>query len=117
MVYLAYSFAALFGLFAVLWVGWSFFLASMTLKRARGTNKLSKSAGFFGAPVTWMALCMNVFINTIILTVILLDWPREKYVSKRMNRLIRTDDGWRGKLALWFRSDMLDYLDPDGPHR
>lgn len=117
MVYLLYLLCGLLAVLGIMWVGWSFYLAAMTLKRVRKANKLSKSAKFFGAPVEIVTISLNTFINVVFLTVLLLDWPQERFVSHRMNRLIKTDEGWRGRLALWFRADMLDYLDPDGPHR
>ena len=70
------------------------------------------------APVTLVALVLDVLLNYTELALLTLDWPRDRYeitFSNRLKRLVQRDD-WRGKFAKLVAVYMLDPFDPSGKH-
>ena len=68
------------------------------------------------APVTLIALVIDVIANHTELAILTLDFPKsgEWTFSQRLNRL-NNDHGWRG-VAGRFITNYLDFFDPDGKH-
>lgn len=98
-----------------LYAVWIFYLAVMTLKRARDEDKLSKVSKVLGYPVLFVGL-LGDFIGNMLCTFIFLDLPQETLITGRMKRYVYGKDGWRKSLALWVADHLLDDFDPSGKH-
>lgn len=97
---------------------WIFYLAVMNLKRAKDAGLLSKSAMVFGYPVLLVGYLLDIFVNTTLMTIVLLEmprWPGELLVTDRLIRHHKESQGWRLKVVLWFEAQ-LDPYDPSGDH-
>lgn len=95
---------------------WIFYLAVMTLLRARKDGKLPPVALAFAYPVVAVGLLFDFALHALVGSVLFWERPREWLLTQRLSRLIRDDDGWRGDLALWMCTTLLDAFDPDGTH-
>jgi hypothetical protein len=109
--------AALFvGIFiASFYTLWVFFLAVMCLKRARDAGVLSKTALYLGMPVLVLGLLIDLFCN-VLLSLVLLELPREVTVTARLKRHKYHGTGWRKSFAIAFGDHLLDDFDPSGMH-
>lgn len=107
MIY-AYPFIAAYAL-------WLFYLAVMNLKRARDAGALTSVAYAFGLPLMWIGLVLDVVANVLIMTLLMLELPREWTVTARLSRHAR-GGGWRQAIALWMALHLLDTFDPSGKH-
>lgn len=99
-----------------LYLLWLFYLAVMCLKRAYDAGTISKPALYLGYPILFLGLLIDLLVNVFVASVLLLEMPQELTVTARLGRLIRTDNGWRRRAALWFCSQLLDTFDPSGLH-
>lgn len=96
------------------YVLWTLFLAVMNLKRVKDAGKLSRTALVLGTPVLILGLLVDLLCN-ILLSVVLLELPRETTVTARLKRHNQDSDGWRKAVVLWFEP-LLDPFDPSGDH-
>lgn len=103
------------GVFALLYALWILYLAVMNLKRAKDAGLLTPITKALGYPVLFAGLVVNMTINFVVFTVILLEFPRETLVSERLKRHNRNGKGWRKSVAMWFEP-LLDPFDPSGDH-
>jgi hypothetical protein len=101
--------------FASVYLLWIFYLAVMNLKRAKQAGLLHKTAIAFGMPVLIVGYLLDAFANVAVMTLVLLEPPRELTVTARLKRHIKTSQGWRLRVALWF-VPLLDPYDPSGRH-
>lgn len=108
LAYLAIATLACYGL-------WVFYLATMNLKRVRDSGGLSPWALRFGYPVLFTGLLLDIAVNWFVVTLILLEWPRETTVTARLKRHNRESTGWR-KAVVQFFEPLLDPFDPSGNH-
>jgi hypothetical protein len=97
------------------WLLWVFFLAVMSLKRARDAGTLSKFAWVLGMPVLVIGLLLDLVINVLVMSVVLWEIPRELTVTARLKRHNKQSTGWRLVVAKWFEP-ILDPFDPSGDH-
>lgn len=95
---------------------WVFYLAVMNLKRAKDAGTLRPWARRFGGPVLLVGVLLDVLVNWLVFTVLLIEWPREALVTARLKRHIAHGHGWRMRVARWFCADLLDTFDPSGCH-
>lgn len=98
--------------FYVLWI---FYLAVMNLKRVRDQGKLEKIAFILGYPLLLIGYALDIFLNITVMTVILLELPRETTITSRLKRHNKQSSGWRKRVAMWFEP-ILDPFDPSGNH-
>lgn len=98
-----------------LYLLWPFYLAVMNLKRARDNKQLSKVAIVLGAPILYSGWVLDVAVNWFVMTVILVELPREATVTARLKRHKHSDD-FRGAVSRWFAYHLLDPYDPSGRH-
>jgi hypothetical protein len=103
------------GAFLSLYVLWVYFLAVMALERVDDITPLTGAVRAFALCVLLPGYLLDAVVNLTVMTVLLLDVPREWLVTARLSRLI-SDDGWRGRIARWFCSTLLDPFDPRGCH-
>ena len=99
----------------LLYALWVFFLAVMSLKRAKGAGLLTTTAKCFGYPVLFAGLLLDFLANILVLTVLLMELPREGTVTSRLKRHNTTGTGWRKAVAAW-AEPLLDPYDPSGDH-
>lgn len=100
---------------AAIWGLWVFFLAVMSLQRARDAGLLTPFAKVLGYPVLFAGLALDAIVNTVVMTILFLELPREWTVTSRLKRHNREGRGTRQKLAQWFEP-LLDPYDPNGDH-
>ena len=98
----------------LLYALWIFYLAVMSLKRARDAGLLTKTAKAFGLPVLFVGLALDFAANVLVMTVLLLELPRETTVTARLKRH-NQGAGWRSSIARW-AEPLLDPYDPSGNH-
>lgn len=99
----------------MLYALWVFFLAVMSLKRAKDAGLLTTTARVFGYPVLFVGLLLDFLANVFVLTVLLGELPREGTVTSRLKRHNATSTGWRKAVAKW-AEPLLDPYDPSGDH-
>lgn len=112
-------YAAAYSLLAF-WTLWIFFLAVMGLKRAQKEGKLSLQGKIFGYPVVAVGYALDVVVNTIVMTVIVVELPQwqlgEWTVSERLKRYRKKGgSGWQVAVAGFFVS-LLNPYDIDEEH-
>jgi hypothetical protein len=100
---------------AITYLLWIFYLAVMNLKQAQDNGKLSILAYALGVPVLKVGLILDVIVNVLVMTVLLLELPKEWLVTTRLKRHNRAGKGWRYHFAQWCEQ-FLDPFDPSGDH-
>jgi hypothetical protein len=101
--------------FALAYSTWAFFLAVMSLSRAKKAGKLSRTAIVFGTPILIVGYVLDFLLNVTVMSIVLFEVPRETTVTARLRRHHERSTGWRLSVALWFEP-LLDPYDPDGDH-
>ena len=99
----------------LMYLTWLFFLAVMNLKRAKDAGTISRVALFFGYPILFVGLLLDCLCNLTVCTLMFAELPQEGLVTARLKRL-EPDSGWRGRLARWWATELLDTFDPSGVH-
>ena len=115
--------------FACMYALWVFYLAVMTLLRARRADTLPKVAYYLGIPVVYTGYFIDIFVNFFILSFLILELPKyvrwpsarigirvEWTVTARLSRHTHDSSGWRQKIAMWIGANLLDPFDPSGKH-
>jgi hypothetical protein len=102
-------------IFLAFYALWVFYLAVMNLKRVRDLGQLHKTALVLGYPVLVVGYALDVILNVVVMTVILLEWPQETTISSRLKRHNRIGTGWRMPIVRFFEP-LLDPFDPSGDH-
>lgn len=97
------------------WLPWVFYLAVMSLYRARREGTLTRPATIMGYPVLVVGAIMDVLLNVVVLTVVMLEVPKELMVTHRLRRH-KDGKGFRGRIARWLAKNFLDPYDPKGAH-
>lgn len=95
---------------------WILYLAVMNLQKARDNHRLSKLAYYLGLPALWLGLLLDFLTNMTVMTVLMLEFPRELLVTARVIRHKWDGEGYRQKLAAWLCDNLLDPFDPTGCH-
>lgn len=99
---------------ASFYILWILYLAVMNLKRVKDQGKLHPAAFYLGVPVFAIGITIDVLLNIIVMTVILLELPQELTITSRLQRHNKTT-GWRKHVAR-FLEPILDPFDPSGDH-
>ena len=107
-----YAFLIALGLTYGLYV---FYAAVMNIKRVRDAGKLTTLGKVFGYPTLVIGLVLDLLVNVLVMSVILLEIPREFTVTSRLKRHHADSTGWRLAVVLFFEP-LLDPLDPSGDH-
>ena len=101
-----------FGSFYLLWI---LYLAVMNLKRVKDAGLISPLALALGYPVLFIGYLLDILVNITVLTLVLLELPKELTVTARLKRHNRTSTDWRKSVAVWFEP-LLNPFDPSGNH-
>jgi hypothetical protein len=94
---------------------WIFFLAVMSLKRAKDAGQLTTAAKVLGYPVLIVGYALDCFVNMTVMTILLLEIPEETTVTSRLSRHLNHGKSWRKAVAVW-AAPLLDPYDPSGRH-
>lgn len=105
--YVVICLAATYGLYV-------FYSAVMNIKRVRDMGKLTKLGMVFGYPTLVIGLVLDLLVNVFVMSVVLLEIPREWTVTSRLKRH-QSSTGWRLAVVKFFEP-VLDPLDPSGDH-
>ena len=111
MTYL-YAFLIALGLTYGLWI---FYAAVMNIKRVRDMGKLTTMGKVLAYPTLVIGLVLDLLVNWLVMTVILVEIPRELTVTSRLKRHHKESTGWRLSVVKFFEP-VLDPLDPSGDH-
>ncbi len=104
--------------FFITYATWVFYLMYTALLRSKREGTISKASLVLGYPLIAVGVVFDVVLNITVGTVLFLELPSYKrlFLTARMSRLIREDSDWRGKIAEWICSNLLDNFDPSGKH-
>lgn len=106
---LAYALLSIWGL-------WIMYVCVMRLQMLRDAGQLTMGIKIFGYPTLFVGLLLDTVVNVVVCTVLFLELPREWTVSARLWRHSQGSAGWRRRLALVLRTQLLDNVDPRGYH-
>lgn len=107
----------LLGAVVLTWLLWLFYLATMNLWRVELQGKQTAIAKQCANPVLWIGAVLGLLVNVLVMSVLLLEFPREAAVSPRLARhLHKAKPDYRTKVAYWFARHLLDAYDPRGFH-
>lgn len=101
-----------YGLLFALWV---FFLAVMSLKRARAAGTLRGVALVLGLQVLAIGYVLD-FAGNLLLSLVFLEQPHEMTVSARVERHELGPPGWCRSAAVFICKYLLNPFDPRGYH-
>lgn len=99
---------------------WVLYLAVMNLKRVKDTVGLPPEANALGSPLLVLGLIVDLLVNVLVMTPLLLELPREWLVTARLKR--HNKSAGTSLLARWRRwvahrfEPILDPFDPSGDH-
>jgi hypothetical protein len=91
------------------------YAAVMNIKRVRDMGKLTTLGKVFGYPTLVIGLILDLLVNWFVMTLILLEVPRELTVTSRLKRHHKESTGYRLAVVKFFEP-VLDPLDPSGDH-
>lgn len=92
-----------------------FYSAVMNIKRVRDMGKLTTFGKVLGYPTLYIGLFLDLVVNFLVMTVVLLELPQEFTVTSRLKRHHKESTGWRLAVVKFFEP-VLDPLDPSGDH-
>lgn len=102
--------------FALTYVFWIMFLAAMNLIGSYRAGTISTIAKVLGYPMIIVGVILDFLFNVIVLTIILVEVPKEWLVTERLARHKWEGEGWRKAFATFFCLKFLDTFDPSGQH-
>jgi hypothetical protein len=91
------------------------YAAVMNIKRVRDMGKLTILGKVFGYPTLVIGLILDLLVNWFVMSIILLEIPRELTVTSRLKRHHKESTGYRLAVVKFFEP-VLDPLDPSGDH-
>lgn len=91
-----------------------FYCAVMNIKRVRDMGKLTTFGKVLGYPTLVIGLVLDLAVNVLVMSIVLLEIPREWTVTSRLKRHQKST-GWRLAVVKFFEP-VLDPLDPSGDH-
>jgi hypothetical protein len=100
---------------ASLYILWLMYLAIMNLKRVMDDGKMTPVAKYLASPIYYFGWVLDVLVNWVVLSIILLEPPHEYTFTARLKRHA-LNEGYRGKFARWMAVNLLDPYDPSGKH-
>lgn len=98
-----------------------FYAAVMSIKRVRDAGKLTLMGKVLGYPTLFIGLVLDLLVNVFVMTVVMLEIPREMTVTSRLKRhhLESIGDSWLNKWRMSvvkFFEPILDPIDSSGDH-
>jgi protein-S-isoprenylcysteine O-methyltransferase Ste14 len=102
--------------FVLVYVTWLFYIAVMSLKRAKDAGTIPRFALVIGYPALFMGLIFDLLCTLTVGTVLFLDLPRELTLTARLKRYDALKTGFRYRITRWLADNLLDPFDPSGKH-
>ena len=102
-------------LLADLYLFFILYVASMGIIRTHAEGKLNIVLWTLCLPFVAISLVIDFINNMIIFTLLFLELPRELLVTSRLKRH-STQQTFRGKLARWIGTNILNPFDHTGNH-
>lgn len=99
-----------------LWLCWGLYVLVMGLYRAYLAKRLTRTTLFLSIPFVAIGFIVNFVSNMILATIVFLEFPKEFLITDRLERYIRSENGWRCSIARWVCHNILDPVDPSGSH-
>ena len=101
----------------LLWALWLRYVTVMHFMKVRRAGRLTKPALVLGFLPSIAGVVLDVFVNFAYGYLLTLTLPRwgEWTVTAHLQRLY-DNPGWRGSMARWVCTQLLDDFDPDGCH-
>lgn len=106
---------ALFSLL-FLWLFYGFYLAVMSLYRAKLEKRLTWVMWILGIPYLLIGAIADVTTNLTFAAAVFWEWPRQWLVTQRLKAYKKLGTGWRYAIAFWICTQMLDAVDPNHSH-
>jgi hypothetical protein len=72
-----------------------FYAAVMNIKRVHEMGKLNPLGKALGYPTLLIGYTLDVIVNLVVMTLVMLELPREWTVTARLKRHNRESTGWR----------------------
>lgn len=94
-----------FGVLYGMWLGYV-----LTMHIVHRWHELPLAARILGAPPALLSYLLDIALNFTICTLLFADLPRERTITERLHRY---RDGWRGPVARWVCSRLLNPFDPE----
>ncbi len=108
----------IFAAVAAIWPLWVIYVAVMRLQMVRDTVGLTLGQKVLGYPALLVGLALDLLVNVVVGSIVLLEPPQEYTLSARLWRLSNDPtETWRRRAALWVRKELLDSIDPRGYHK
>lgn len=95
---------------------WTVYLSGMAILWSAGRFPPDSLTARLIVPVQYAAGYSSTALNWLVFPIILLELPKERYLSTRLARHVRTGSGWRYRIAAWLGRHWLDPFDPNGTH-
>jgi hypothetical protein len=105
-----------FNTFLSLYVFYIFYLAIMSLYRAKLDKTITRTSLVIGYPILAVGAFIDLAMNVTLFSLIFWEIPHEWLLTKRMQRYIKIGIGWRFKVANWICRNLLNTFDPSGRH-
>lgn len=102
-----------FGLWCFTWL---LYLAGMAIQWSASRLSPGSLTARLVVPVQYAAGYSSTALNWTVFTVLLLEWPKEAFLSTRLARHKRQGHGWRQRFADFLGRTWLDPFDPTGHH-
>lgn len=100
--------------FLLFWLTAVFYVAVMHFKQVRDTGVLGQlnwSSQAIAYLTLYVGLVLDILLNVLVITVVLLEFPKELLTTSRIRRHKFGKDGWRKRLAIWFCRNYLTPFD------
>ena len=95
---------------------WVLYVAVMNIQRVQKEGKLTLGSKILAFPVVLVGYTLDVVLNYVLLTVILLELPKEKTISQRLKRHNQGRGSKWGAMIARFVEPILDPYDYRGDH-
>lgn len=105
-----------FYIFLGLYQFYIFYLAIMTLYRAKLEGTLTPTAKVIGFPILLCGTVFDVFFNFTLFALIFWERPQEWLLTARLQRYIKNNNDWRRRWAKSICRRLLNFADPSGRH-
>jgi hypothetical protein len=104
--------------FLFMFFTWGMYLSVMNL--IENKKHLTLTTKCFAYPLALLGIIMDVLLNLTVCTLLFLELPKTWMLTDRLQSHLDDiggpKDGWRGTLALWICSNLLDPFDARGFH-
>lgn len=107
-----------YALTLILWlyVFYIFYLAIMSLYRAKLDKTITRTSLVIGYPILAVGALIDLAMNVTLFSLIFFELPKEWLLTARLQRYMKTRNGWRYRWANSLCKRLLNFADPSGRH-